>query len=72
MIQNERIIYLNEKGEQKGRYLLYWMQASQRTHDNQALETAIRMVSKRSLPILVYFELIDNFQETNLRHYYFG
>ena len=71
MIQNERIIYLNEKGEQKGRYLLYWMQASQRTHDNQALETAIRMANQRSLPVLVYFELIDNFPEANLRHYTF-
>ena len=71
MIQSERISYLNEKKEQKGRYVIYWMQASQRTHYNQALETAIRMANKRSLPALVYFELIDNFPEANLRHYYF-
>lgn len=71
MIQSERISYLNEKKEQKGRYIIYWMQASQRTHYNQALEMAIRMANKRSLPVLVYFELIDNFPEANLRHYYF-
>ena len=71
MIQGERISYLNEKVEQKGQYVIYWMQASQRTHYNHALEMAIRMANKRSLPVLVYFELIDNFPEANIRHYYF-
>jgi deoxyribodipyrimidine photo-lyase len=71
MIQDERITFLNEKEEQKGRYLIYWMQASQRTHNNQALETAIRMANQRSLPVMVYFEVINNFPEANLRHYSF-
>jgi len=71
MIQTERISYLNEKKEQKGKYIIYWMQASQRTHYNQALEMAIRIANQRSLPVMVYFELIDHFPEANLRHYYF-
>ena len=71
MIQIERIRYLNEKKEQKGQYIIYWMQASQRTHYNQALEMAIRIANQHSLPVMVYFELIDHFPEANLRHYYF-
>lgn len=71
MIQEDRIAYLNEKDEQKGEYVVYWMQASQRVRYNQALETAIRIANKRSLPVLVYFELIDHFPDANLRHYYF-
>jgi len=71
MIQIERIRYLNEKKEQKGQYIIYWMQTSQRTHYNQALEIAIRIANQHSLPVMVYFELIDHFPEANLRHYYF-
>ena len=28
MIQEDRISYLNEKSEQDGEYILYWMQVS--------------------------------------------
>ena len=71
MIQEDRIAYLNDKDEQKGDYVIYWMQASQRVIYNQALETTIRIANKRSLPVLVYFEITDNFPDANLRHYYF-
>jgi len=71
MIEHERISYLNKNGEQKGQYVIYWMQASQRTILNHALEFAISTANQRSLPVIVYFELIDNFPEANLRHYYF-
>ncbi|MFA6711419.1 MAG: deoxyribodipyrimidine photo-lyase, partial [Candidatus Caldatribacteriota bacterium] len=71
MIQEDRISYLNEKDEQDGKYIIYWMQASQRVHYNQALETAIRIANQRSLPLLVYFEIRTDFPEANLRHYYF-
>jgi|LSQX01.2.fsa_nt_gb deoxyribodipyrimidine photo-lyase len=71
MIQEDRISYLNEKNEQDGKYIIYWMQASQRVHYNQALETAIRVANQRSLPLLVYFEIRADFPEANLRHYYF-
>jgi len=71
MIQEDRIAYLNDKEEQKGDYIIYWMQASQRVRYNQALETAIRIANKRSLPILVYFEITDEYPDANLRHYFF-
>jgi deoxyribodipyrimidine photo-lyase len=71
MIQEDRISYLNEKHEQEGKYIIYWMQASQRVKYNQALETAIRIANKRSLPLLVYFEITTDFPDANLRHYYF-
>ncbi len=71
MIQEDRISYLNEKEEQEGNYIIYWMQAAQRIKYNQALETAIRIANKRSLPLVVYFEINTDFPEANLRHYYF-
>lgn len=71
MIQEDRISYLNEKNEREGKYIIYWMQASQRVNYNQALETAIRIANKRSLPLLTYFELNTEYPEANLRHYYF-
>lgn len=71
MIQEDRIAYLNEKEERPGQYIIYWMQASQRVEYNQALETAIRIANKRSLPVLVYFEFTKNFPDANFRHYYF-
>ena len=41
MIQKERMKALNQKKVQKGKYVLYWMQASQRAQYNHALEFAI-------------------------------
>ena len=41
MIQKERIKALKQKRNKRGRYVLYWMQASQRTEYNHALEYAI-------------------------------
>jgi len=71
MLYRERMIYLNKKEEAEGKYIIYWMQASQRIHYNQALDTAIIMANDRSLPLIVYFELIDHFPDANLRHYHF-
>jgi deoxyribodipyrimidine photo-lyase len=56
----------NEK-EQKGDYVLYWMQSSQRVHSNRALEYAIFRANKLDLPILVLF-VLTNYPEANLRH----
>ena len=71
MIQEDRIAYLNDKEEQKGDYVIYWMQSSQRVSYNQALETTIRIANKRSLPVLVYFEITEKYPDANLRHYFF-
>ena len=41
MIQKERMKALNQKMVQNGKYVLYWMQASQRAEYNHALEFSI-------------------------------
>jgi deoxyribodipyrimidine photo-lyase len=71
MIQKERIKTLNEKAVRKGRYVLYWMQASQRAEYNQALEYAILRANELLQPVVVSFGITDHFPEGNERHYAF-
>jgi deoxyribodipyrimidine photo-lyase len=54
-----------------GRYVLYWMQASQRTRWNPALEYAIEQANELSKPLIVAFGLMDDYPEANARHYSF-
>ena len=71
MIHPERVRKLNDRPLQKGRFVLYWMQASQRAEYNHALEYAVRQANEQKLPVLVLFVLTDRFPEANLRHYTF-
>ena len=71
MIHNERITKLNQKRASNGRYVLYWMQASQRSQCNHALEFAIRQANEHNEPLLVYFGLTGRYPEANERHYRF-
>jgi deoxyribodipyrimidine photo-lyase len=71
MIHPTRIQYLNSRPAQEGNFVLYWMQASQRTEWNHALEFAARSANKQKMPLLVLFVLTENFPEANLRHYTF-
>jgi deoxyribodipyrimidine photo-lyase len=71
MVQKERIKALNKKGINKGAYVLYWMQASQRTEYNHALEYAILKANELRQPVLVFFGITDDFREANERHYTF-
>lgn len=71
MIDERRIRTLNDKPVQSGRYVLYWMQASQRTEFNHALEYAVKQANDIALPLLVVFVVIPDFPEANLRHYDF-
>jgi deoxyribodipyrimidine photo-lyase len=71
MIHPERIQKLNDRPLQRGRFVLYWMQASQRAEYNHALEYAIRQANEQKLPVVVLFVLTDLFPEANLRHYTF-
>jgi deoxyribodipyrimidine photo-lyase len=71
MIQPERILKLNDRPTRPGRYVLYWMQASQRAEYNHALEYAIREANEKKLPVVAFFGLTENFPEANLRHYTF-
>jgi len=67
----ERIRHLNDKPERDGRYVLYWMQASQRAEYNHALEYAIAEGNRLRRPVVVVFGLTDSFPEANERHYRF-
>jgi len=71
MIQPERIQRLNEEPIRGGTYVLYWMQASQRTTFNHALEHAIDRANELRLPVVVGFGLTDDYPDSNARHYAF-
>jgi len=71
MIQAERIQRLNDAPIGGGRYVLYWMQASQRAGCNHALEFAIEQANELGLPLLACFGLTDDYPDANARHYHF-
>jgi deoxyribodipyrimidine photo-lyase len=62
---------LNEKRIQKRKYILYWMQQSQRSEYNHALEYAITKANELHKPLIVFFGITDTFPEANERHYHF-
>jgi len=71
-MNSNRIIRLKQGTEDNSRkYVLYWMQQSQRVHFNHALEYAIDIANENDLPVLVYFGLSANYPEANQRHYQF-
>ena len=71
MIQKERIRGLNSKMPKNRDFVVYWMQASQRTEYNHALEYAILQANKLNKPLIVFFGLTDRYPEANERHYVF-
>lgn len=70
-IHPDRIHSFNEFASQRGDYVLYWMQQSQRLESNHALAYAIERANKLSLPVLIAFVINEAIPEANLRHYYF-
>ena len=70
-VQNTRIQRLNEREHNKGDYVLYWMQQSQRTEYNHALEYAVQQANTLGQGVLVGFGLMDDYPEANLRHFTF-
>src|SRR5512136_2334333 len=71
MIHPERVRALNDRPVQRGRYVLYWMQASQRSRFNHALEYALDKAGGLDLPAVVVFGLTADYPEANARHYAF-
>ena len=70
-IEATRIKPLNSSDIPRGDYVLYWMQQSQRSTYNHALEYAVRQANKLDRMLLVGFGLTDDYPEANLRHYTF-
>src|SRR4051812_12642943 len=53
------------------RCVVYWMQRAMRILDNPALDVAIEAGNLLDLPIIVFFSVIPNYPNANLRHYHF-
>ena len=71
-MNKNRMIHLKDgQSEPNQKYVIYWMQQSQRVHYNHALNYAIELANQKDLPLLVYFGLTPSYPDANLRHYYF-
>ena len=51
--------------------VVYWMQRSMRIVENSALDVAIEAGNLLGLPVVVFFSVIPNYPNANLRHYHF-
>jgi len=72
MIETSRIETLNRRPVRAGgRFVLYWMQQSQRAHGNHALEYAVRSANRLERPVVVVFGLTERYPEASERHYAF-
>ncbi len=54
-----------------GACVVYWMQRAVRAVDNPALDVAIQAANILALPVVIYFGVIPNYPNANLRHYHF-
>ncbi len=71
-METDRIAFLNDQPiDEDGRYVLYWMQQSQRAHFNPSLEYAISRANELSQSVLVVFGIFDGYPEANERHFAF-
>lgn len=70
-MHKKRILERKSSFNPQGKYVVYWMQQSQRVHFNHALAYAIDAANVHKLPLLVYFGLTKSYPEANARHYTF-
>ncbi len=68
---DDRIQCLNDLECKPGKYILYWMQQSQRIEYNHALKYAIERANVCGLPLLVAFVISPSVPGANWRHYNF-
>ncbi len=69
----DKRIKLRNKGfiNEDGAYVLYWMQHTQRIHDNGSLIYAINEANRLDKPLKVLFVISKTFPEGADRHYHF-
>lgn len=70
-MEKERFVFHNQNNPIKGKYVLCWMQQSQRVEDNRALHYAIEQANALQLPIITLFVVKEMFPDANKRHYQF-
>jgi deoxyribodipyrimidine photo-lyase len=68
---HNRLKIMNDRAVKDGDFVIYWMQSSQRTEFNHALEYSILKANKLNNPLVVFFGLTDSYPEANQRHYWF-
>jgi deoxyribodipyrimidine photo-lyase len=72
MVDETRVHILNDLLiDESKKFVLYWMQQSQRTRHNHTLEAAIAKANQLEKPLVVCFGLMDDYPEANERHYAF-
>ncbi len=71
MVEKERVSLCNDKEVKNGKYVLYWMQASQRAHFNPALEYAVLVANTMNNPLIVLFCIMPEYLTASFRHYQF-
>ncbi len=54
-----------------GQCVVYWMQRAQRILDNPALDITVEAANLLGLPVVIFFGIVPNFPNANLRHYRF-
>jgi deoxyribodipyrimidine photo-lyase len=54
-----------------GKCVVYWMQRAVRVMENPALDVAIETGNVLGLPVVIYFGVIPNYPNANLRPYHF-
>jgi deoxyribodipyrimidine photo-lyase len=64
-------VLCDQQPADKGRYVLYWMQQSQRAAHNPALEQAVRLANERGQGVLVGFGLYERYPDANERAFAF-
>jgi len=67
----ERVYQLNEEKNGRGEFVLYWIQASQRTDENHALEFAKQEAKTLGVPLVVFFIMVVDYPSANLRSFSF-
>lgn len=71
-MEDDRLQTLNDaEVAEDGRYVLYWMQQSQRASFNPALTHAVERANALGQGVIVGFGLMDDYPEANERHYAF-
>ena len=53
------------------RCVVYWMQRAMQAVDNPALDVAVQAGNLLGLPVVIFFSVIPNYPNANLRHYHF-
>ena len=70
-MNNKRLEVLINGNKKDGKYVIYYMQQSQRVNYNHALNYAIDLANRANLPLVVLFSLFDEYKDANLRHFKF-